>query len=169
VTPKGKYSVELVDRGMVALRETGRNKDAITAMGIGHETFYQWLGDPDKPEFRKAVAEAKAGFTAKGWPTLRGLAQDAIRIHLQSVGQMEVTRTRRKTTDPDGRITEVEEIKTSPVKLIPAVAALALEGGQNSREAYLMSQNLGTDPETVSDEQRGATVAERIKAGLGLK
>jgi hypothetical protein len=167
MAPKGKYSEELVDRGVLALEETGRDCDAIKVMGVSHQTFYDWLGE--KPEFREAVSAAKAAFTAKGWPKLRQVAQAALLTHLESVGKMETTRMVRTTTDPDGRITEVEEVKSSPVRLIPAAAALALEGGQNSREAYLMSQNLGTDPETVSDEQRGATVAERIKAGLGLK
>lgn len=167
MAPRGKYSVELVDRGVIALKETGRDCDAITVMGISHQTFYEWLGD--KPEFRTAVDSAKADFVARGWPKLRQLAQTAIAIHLESVGQMEVTRTRRTTTDPDGRVTEVEEIKTSPVKLIPAVAALALEGARDSRSVYLRSQNLGQPPEISGDGEQQSSVAERIKAGLGLK
>jgi hypothetical protein len=169
MAPRGKYSEELVDRCAIVIRETGRNQDAIAVMGISHETFYQWLGDPDKPEFRTAVDSAKADFVARGWPKLRQLAQTAIAIHLESVGQMEVTRTRRTTTDPDGRSTEVEEIKTSPVKLIPAVAALALEGARDSRSVYLRSQNLGQPPEISGDGEQQSSVAERIKAGLGLK
>jgi hypothetical protein len=165
VAPKGKYSEELVDRAVVALRETGRDKDAIAVMRISQQTFYEWMGE--KPEFREAVTKAKAEFTAKGWPTLRQLAKEAIVTHLTSVGQLKTVHTIRETTDPDGRVTRIEETKTMPVEPIAAVISLALEGGQGSREAYLMSQNLGC-LEEVPEGQQVASVAQRIRAGLGL-
>jgi hypothetical protein len=169
MAPRGKYSVELVDRAVVALRETGRDVDAIAVMGINRDTFYQWL--TDKPDFRDAVTDAKSDFVARGWPTLRRRAQDVIMIHLNSVGKNKVIHTIKEVTDPEGRVTRTEETKTMPVEPIPAIIALALEGGQNSREAYLAGQNLGGYIEGVTPEDLGVrerTVSERFREGLGL-
>jgi hypothetical protein len=171
MAPKGKFSEELVQRGLAALEETGRDCDAIGVMGVHRATYYEWLNDPDKADFRQSVTEAKERFRASGWPTLRRLAQQAIMIHLESVGKNKIIHTVKEVIDPEGRITRTEETKTMPVEPIPAIVALALEGGQNSREAYLAGQNLGGYIEGVTPEDLGVrerTVSERFRAGLGL-
>jgi hypothetical protein len=173
MAPKGKFSEELVQRGLAALEETGRDCDAIGVMGVHRATYYEWLNDPDKADFREAVtkAKAKADFVASGWPTLRRLAQAAIMTHLESVGKNKIIHTVKEVTDPEGRVTRTEETKTMPVEPIPAIIALALEGGQNSREAYLAGQNLGGYIEGVTPEDLGVrerTVSERFREGLGL-
>jgi hypothetical protein len=173
---KSKYRPGLCDVARAVLGECGQQKKLYETIGISAETFHQWLADPEKHEFRAAVNDGLERYKAQGWPELRNLAQLAIKSHLESVGRLAVTTTVKvvkRAGEHDGFEEETTQTVTQPVKADAQIIKLALDGGWASNQAYLAAQKYiaqdgfeaGTEGE-IDDKQ---SVAERIKAGLGLK
>jgi hypothetical protein len=171
-----KYRPELCDVARAVLTECGQHKAVYSAIGIQKSTYQTWLADPAKSAFAAAVSDGLERYKAQGWPELRNLAQLAIKSHLESVGRLAVTTTVKvvkRAGERDGFEEETTQTVTQPVKADAQIIKLALDGGWASNQAYLAAQKYiaqdgfeaGTEGE-IDDKQ---SVAERIKAGLGLK
>ncbi len=105
---KTKYSAQIVEKILEALRHSGSDRQAFEAVGISRDTFYHWVRR--YPDFSDALAQAKKAFRERCPEQLREKAMDALLDHLY--GRVVETWTTCETVQDGEKIIHRETIKT---------------------------------------------------------
>lgn len=77
---KTKYSAQIVEKILEALRHSGSDRQAFEAAGVSRDTFYKWIRQ--YPDFSDALVQAKIVFRERCPEQLREKAMDALLDHL---------------------------------------------------------------------------------------
>lgn len=161
----GKYTEEIVQKIAAAIEESGRDEDGYSAGRIGHDTFYRWIRE--KPEFAKAVKNARKHFQEHSIPNLKRLAKKALKTHLECFDKMETVHTVREITNPDGSVTRIEETKTMPAKVNMLAVQYALKGFDAKLARY--EQEIDTaDQAEAAEVEEAISVQDRLREALGI-
>ena len=152
---KPKYSEEVADQIIDAIRQTGSDKAAWQTARIGETTYYRWL--QEKRELKERVEAARAEYRENAPKIYIQRSQEVLYEYL-FVGHKETWKSTEIQKDPEGNIIKtiervfnstkptpcwvIDRILGKNTPLLEAVQVLLAEGVATIEQARIVSDGI---------------------------